>query len=599
VKARFHLAPLVASALVLVTTTLLVAVGSFTYASRQEQEMKRLRQSVVVKADELAVGLALPIWNIDRDQIDKILEGLEATPAIYAVQVEAAGKRHLRVRDQHWHLAPANRISPREMTFAEERPILFSRQQVGTVRLVATEEFVAAEARRTLLSVIASILLVDLLLLAAVYLIFWRVILRPLTEIERYAVAVSESGQAESIERNRVPTIEIENVRVSIESMVRLLAQRYADLQNEMFGRQESEERFRTIFESVNDAIFIYDSASGEIVNANHCFDDMYGVPPDSGGSAMERVSSGVEPYTPEQFSQRIRASAEGRAQLFEWQSKRADGTLFWTEMSAHKAVIAGLPRIVVVVRDVSERKAMEEALRRSETMSAMGVLVAGVAHEVRNPLFGISSLLDAYAPELSEGELAEFSSRLRREVTRLTQLMTELLEFGRPATLTLVPAPLHELLTEVVASRASAAQKANVALHCNVDASLSLVSMDGRRLRQVFENLVDNALQHAPAVQNVTIAAEQVVDTGREWVECRVFDDGPGFQNGDLTRVFEPFFTRRDRGVGLGLSIVQRIVEEHSGRVSASNHSPHGAMVTVRLPVQAELRDSRLVTRY
>jgi signal transduction histidine kinase len=254
--------------------------------------------------------------------------------------------------------------------------------------------------------------------------------------------------------------------------------------------------------------------------------------------------------------------------------------------MSAHNALIGGVPRIVVVVRDISQRREMEEALRRSETMSAMGALVAGVAHEVRNPLFGISSLLDAYMPELSEGELAEFSDRLRQQVVRLTQLMTELLEFGRPSASSLTPGSLAELISDVVTSRTLPAEGAGVRLSMKVASSLPDVSMDRRRLRQVFENLIDNAIQHAPAVHNVTVEAELSTDGGREWIDCRVVDDGPGFRPEDLQRVFEPFFTRREKGVGLGLSIVQKIGEEHGGKVIAGNHSPQGAVVTVRLPV-------------
>jgi signal transduction histidine kinase len=107
---------------------------------------------------------------------------------------------------------------------------------------------------------------------------------------------------------------------------------------------------------------------------------------------------------------------------------------------------------------------------------------------------------------------------------------------------------------------------------------------MDRERLRQVFENVIDNALQHAPPVRTISIGAEEIVQT-RSWIECTVEDDGDGFQPADLVHVFEPFFTRREHGIGLGMSIVQRIVQEHSGRVSAGNRLEGGAIVTVRLP--------------
>jgi len=248
--------------------------------------------------------------------------------------------------------------------------------------------------------------------------------------------------------------------------------------------------------------------------------------------------------------------------------------------------VIDGVERVITVVRDVDQRKEMEEALRRGETMSAMGALVAGVAHEVRNPLFGMSALLDAYAEEMATPDLTQLAAGLRAQITRLTHLMRELLELGRPVTLMSAPDSLHDLIEEVLKSCARAAANANVALHSTIDPALPPAPMDRSRLRQVFENLIDNAVQHAPAVRNVTIGATQLVQADRPWIECTVEDDGSGFQSADLSRVFEPFFTRRERGIGLGMSIVRRIVEEHGGRVTAGNGVAGGAVITVRLPL-------------
>ena len=112
---------------------------------------------------------------------------------------------------------------------------------------------------------------------------------------------------------------------------------------------------------------------------------------------------------------------------------------------------------------------------------------------------------------------------------------------------------------------------------------------MDRRRLLQVFQNLLDNAVRHAPAKSVVSVEAEGMQADGEAWIDCRVKDEGPGFRSEDLPRVFEPFFTRRRGGTGLGLSIVQRIVEDHGGRIFAGNRADGGAVLTVRLPVAAE----------
>ena len=125
-----------------------------------------------------------------------------------------------------------------------------------------------------------------------------------------------------------------------------------------------------------------------------------------------------------------------------------------------------------------------------------------------------------------------------------------------------------------------------HVDVRSRINADVPPIAMDRERLRQVFENVVDNALQHSPRGTAVTISGNTRLHAGRECVEIRVEDQGKGFLPGETPHVFEPFFTRRERGTGLGLSIVQKIVEEHEGIVMASNRHEGGARITIRLPV-------------
>jgi signal transduction histidine kinase len=113
---------------------------------------------------------------------------------------------------------------------------------------------------------------------------------------------------------------------------------------------------------------------------------------------------------------------------------------------------------------------------------------------------------------------------------------------------------------------------------------------MDQSRIQQVFQNLIDNAIQHSPRGKSVTITANRSGKGGQEMLEITVADQGSGFRDEDLPRLFEPFFTRRRGGTGLGLSIVQRILEQHDGDIVARNGANGGAVMTVRLPL---VRDS------
>jgi PAS domain S-box-containing protein len=239
----------------------------------------------------------------------------------------------------------------------------------------------------------------------------------------------------------------------------------------------------------------------------------------------------------------------------------------------------------VITFRDVTEFTHMQSQLRRAKHMEAMGSLVAGVAHEVRNPLFSISASVDALEAEFGHHEaFAELGGLLRSQVHHLTQLMRDLLDYGKPALLRPAPTNLGDLVRRAVRACASLARERNVAVEEHVAPELPPLEVDGGRMEQAVENLLANAIQHAPASSVVRIRGELDQERGPGAVRCTVEDAGPGLPV-DPARIFEPFFTRRKGGTGLGLSIVQRIVEAHGGSVTAETRTEGGARFTIRLP--------------
>ena len=250
-------------------------------------------------------------------------------------------------------------------------------------------------------------------------------------------------------------------------------------------------------------------------------------------------------------------------------------------------------PEIVVAARDVTRLLELQAEIRRNETLAAVGRLVAGVAHEVRNPLFALTASVDAFETARSSASRETLLEHFRREVDRLNRLMRELLEFSTPRKAERSVGPFAAVLEEAVGWCRALAESGRVRLEVRAPSSHPSVLHDPATLAQALRNVIENALQHSPVGGAVVIEWHEVQSDGSAWLDCQVVDSGPGFRPEDLPQVFEPFFTRRRGGTGLGLAIAQRFVDEHGGRLFAANRSGGGAAVTIRLPLAARARAS------
>jgi PAS domain S-box-containing protein len=351
-------------------------------------------------------------------------------------------------------------------------------------------------------------------------------------------------------------------------------------------GLRESEQRYRSLAEALPDMVFIVGrDGRVEFVNSHGAqalradVDDLIGRP--------------VAELFPEPVSAR---QLKGLKQVFDSGrplhgenvtpfGKRELCLDTWlVPLFSPEGAVAS---VLGVSRDITEKKRLEGQLRERDKLAAMGSLVGAVAHEVRNPLFALSATVDVMEARLGNVEgLGNYLGRLRHELDRLSALMRDLLDYGRPNSPALAPGSLAPVLDRALEACRPLAEKSAVTLSSRVPpGGLPEIVLDGGRLVQVFENVIENAIQHSPASGTVRVEARVEDEGERPVVRVRVEDQGPGFAPDDIKKVFEPFFSQRRGGTGLGLAIAWRIVQDHGGAIEAVNTARGGAEVRVTLP--------------
>ncbi|HEX3581836.1 MAG TPA: PAS domain S-box protein, partial [Thermoanaerobaculia bacterium] len=507
---RYSLATVVAALLVTATTVLLGGYFIFDYVREAKHQREMLGVLTDIQLKETCVALALPVWNIDGSQIERILEAMARPESIYAIRVDAAGKTYGRIRNRSWDLVRWDgKVEPRGMVVYQS-PVTLDDREIGTARIyVSLDRVLMSDLHDLRLRLIETVVVVDLLMVACVYLLLSLTVLRPVRAIERYALAVSHGDH---YNQPVVPaaSAELDSLCHSIETMVKLLDERYIELQSEMARRAESEDRFVSIFESVNDAILVQDVETTAIIDANQRACEMFGYAHEEMVTLRSRdISSGDGEFTEERVQELFRSKTP--MDLLDWHCRNRNGQPFWAEASLRVANVAGEPRAIVAARDITQRKEMQEALRRGERMSAIGSLVAGVAHEVRNPLFGIAATLDAFEAEFGvTEETKDYLVTLRNDVSRLTRLMNDLLEFGRPQDVIRHVQSIEPLVAETIRVCRPKAREKQVEIRQQVAPSLPRVSVDADRMLQVFKNVVENAIDHSKSGDAVDIRAER-----------------------------------------------------------------------------------------
>jgi two-component system NtrC family sensor kinase len=358
-----------------------------------------------------------------------------------------------------------------------------------------------------------------------------------------------------------------------------------------------SEERYRDLFANARDLIFTVDREL-RITSVNNVGPAITGY---SEGelldTALPKLSSTESWALARPFFAEVLAGQV--TPPFELQLQHKDGEAVILEVSARLAREANrVETIHCIARNMTERRRLEEQLLRSEKLSAIGQLVAGVAHELNNPLTSISGFTQLMLRDTGlPAQVHEDLTHIGIQAERAAKIVQNLLVFAREHKPQRLPIELNEVIRSTLSLRAYQLRVDNIIVQLDLASNLPLTVADPFQLQQVFLNLINNA--HQAMVEagtpgtltirsSVTQSPSVVVDTPQSVLRVSIADTGVGIPSAHLSKIFDPFFTTKPvgQGTGLGLSICFGIVQEHGGKIWAESEVGAGTTVYVDLPL-------------
>jgi signal transduction histidine kinase len=482
------IAALFVALLIPVVTIVLAGFGAFDYVTESRREWVDLRVKAIRLGDELSVGLALPVWNFDHDQIQSVLSSaMSGDEEVYGLAVKLADRNatlHAMVRDGRWKATPAAREFSGVGLITEKRQIMASGEVVGTVTVFVSPRFARARMRDSLLYTMSTIVVLDLVLVLGVVLLVWRLVIRPIRRVERYAVAVSTGARDTAFIRGQSFHGEIEKLRGAMERMVGMLDRRYDEL-------QESK-------------------------------------------SELARYRDTLEELVLQRKRQLEQATAE---------------------------------------------------LVHAERMAALGQVAATVGHELRNPLGTVKNALFSVGESLDGAQAARVRRSLElaeRNVQRCDRIISELLEYAKKRAPRIEPTTLDTWLSGVLDE---CTVPGSIELHRALDSGVVL-SVDREILRRAVENVVTNSVQAMGEEGAAGTRMDVETHVRAQRAEIVVTDRGSGITDEVLERMWEPMYSTKPFGVGLGMSIVRSAMEDHGGGVEVQSRPGTGTTITLWLPL-------------
>ena len=363
-----------------------------------------------------------------------------------------------------------------------------------------------------------------------------------------------------------------------------------------------SENDYRSLFEHVACGVFI-SSKEGKFLDANQALLDMLGY---DSKAEFFKIDLAKDLWLRPEDRQKFRESIErdGRVIDYEVYFKRKDGKKIPVLLTGHVRYdehgnVLGYEGLNI---DQSQRKQIEKELEKTriqllqaEKMGSLGKLAAGVAHQLNNPLGGITLFTKLIMEEYNlEDGVREDLSRILKDAERCRDTVKELLEFSRQTNYLMKPCDINQIFSRTLFLLGNQSLFQNIEIKKDLAPALPLVQADVQQLNHLFMNIILNASDAMAAKGTLRVKSYPSPDNRRVRVE--ISDTGPGISEDILHNIFEPFFTTKEegQGTGLGLSLAYNIVENHGGRIEAASKPGEGTTFTIELPVEGKSKGEK-----
>ncbi len=265
----------------------------------------------------------------------------------------------------------------------------------------------------------------------------------------------------------------------------------------------------------------------------------------------------------------------------------KRDGESLWL-IAGTSLLIGGEGKTIgalVIFQDITQIKTLEEKLRQADRLAALGTLSAGLAHEIKNPLSAIKTFVQLLPQKIGNPSFMEkFNITVPREVDRINHLVEDLLELTRKRVRSLVDLKVDSLIHQVIDLHGEELKRRQIAFQDHLNKTILPVHGDAETLYRAFSNLIINAIQAMPNGGTLSISSK--LDSSSSSLEITFRDTGIGMDETTAKNIFNPFFTTKDKGVGLGLALTRKIIEDHRGTIEVVSEKGIGTTFTVLLPV-------------